>query len=140
MSSKIYFYDTIEECEKEIVDKTIIMDINHTSNLNLFECFVRLIRTIIIWTNIICTGITFFNYGFKSGIKIFGIFIAIHIVWALLVSWVNYNYTEYYIKSKIRLVNNILNGCKEWQENDYEEWQQKQMIKRFEIMAHLNNQ
>ena len=135
--SKIYFYQTIEECEKEIRDKSMIVDINHASNLNLLESFIRMVRTIIIWANIICFSVTFHNNGFKSSIKVFGMFLVVHIVYAILMSWVKYNYNEYYIKMKVKLIDRILEDCKEWQENEYQEWQQKQMLKRFGILAYL---
>ena len=38
---KIYYFDTIEECKKQIMDKSLLLDITHSTNANLLECGIR---------------------------------------------------------------------------------------------------
>lgn len=134
----LYYYETIEECEKEIIDKSIVLDLMHASNVDLFKCFVRTIRTIMIWIIIISSIMIFINEGFKPGIKILGILLDIYIIGKFLMSWVKFNYDNSYDKMKINLIDGIISKCKEYQEGEYEEWQKKQMLKRFAELANIH--
>lgn len=136
--NKSYCFETIEDCEKEIIDKTIILDINHSSNANLFNCFVRMIRTLMIWGIGIYTPIVFYKDGFIESLKAFGICMCIYFVWYLLISWVKYNFEQSFISMKTQLINNLILDCKEFNESNYEEWQVKQMLKRFAELGRLN--
>lgn len=133
--NKIYKFETIKECEKEIIDKSIILDIEFAANAHLFECFVRAIRTIVIWAIIVKTFLTTLNDGFIPGLKILGILFSFYVLGTIVVMWVKYNYNNVYKQTKANLVDNIVGSCKQWQEVNYEEWEKKQMIKRFEELA-----
>ena len=137
MNTNIYYYETIEECEKEIIDKSTMIDMMYASNMSLFQCFTRIVRTIMIWASFIIMIVSFVTRGFKPSIKTLGIIIAVFVIYSLLISWVNHNYLESYSRVKINLVNNIIEKCKEYDEADYEEWQKKQIFKRFLELARI---
>lgn len=138
MNDNVYYFETIEECEKEIIDKTIIFDLTYLSNSNLFECFVRTIRTIMTWFIFICTFMTINAKGFKPGIKLFGILLLVYIVGAILMSWIKFNHQKSYTDMKFKLVDFMISRCKEYQEADYDDWQKKQLLKRFAALANIN--
>lgn len=134
----IYYYETIEECEKDIVDKAINLDIAYSSCCNLFECFMRTVRTLMIWAMIGITIFTFINKGFKSSISIFGWLLLIYAIGWLLMEWVKFNHNRSYNAAKVTMVDNMIIKCKQYKETDYEEWQKKQVLKRFASLANIN--
>lgn len=134
---KTYYFETIEEMEKEIIDKCIILDTVYASNASLFECFVRTVRTVAIWTMIAVAVITWINVNFKYSMKILLMMIAVYAVGALLMRWVKFNYNRSFSESKVNLVNHLTARCKQWQEEDREEWVENQMIKRFVNLASI---
>ena len=134
---KMYFYDTIEECEKEIVSKSMIYDMMHTATTNMFECFVRTIRTIMIWVILLSVPVRWVNYGYLSGMKLFGMLLVVYIIGATLMSWVKFCHNKSYADTKVQLVYNMVRACKEYNEGDFEDWQKTQMLKRFAAMAHI---
>ena len=129
-----YSYETIEECEKAIVSKTMDMDIAFLANRSLFECFVRTIRTIMIWVIMLVPLSLRIFFGFKEFIICFGILVAIYIVGALLMSWVKFNFNNEHSKLKIDIVKYMISECKEYidlnQSEDIPDWQLKQITKR----------
>lgn len=133
----LYWYETIEECEKQIVDKSTIFDIVYASNSDLFECFVRTIRTIMIWTITVACIFTFKYKGFKSSLSVLGWLLLIYIIGYFLMSWVKYNYNRSFELAKIKMIDSLINNCKEYQETDYEEWQKKQILKRFASLGSI---
>ena len=134
---EIYYFETIKECEEFIKDKSITLDLIHTSNTKLFECFICTIRTIMVWGIIISTIVAFNTRGFKASINIFCILMGIYLVGCLLMSWVKFNHNHSYVAMKHALVNNLINSCKEFQETDCEDWQRKQIVKRFRLLANI---
>ena len=132
---KLYYYETIEEFEKELVSKSITLDTIYTANANLFECFIRAIRTATIWICLVSCIIMTINKGFISGLTIFIGFVIIYIISAILVSWVKYNHHEAFKINKINLIENLLIKCKEFQETNYDDWARKQMLKKFGLLA-----
>jgi hypothetical protein len=92
----------------------------------------------IVWSSLVIIPLTWSNYGCLSALKLFGILMLIHIIGSLLISWVKYNHHKSYTAMKHTLIDNMISRCKEWHESDYEEWQRKQMIKRFADLAYLN--
>lgn len=133
-----YYFETINDCEKQIIDKTINLDIMYTSCCNLFECFTRTVRTIFIWFLIIDSAIGIYKVGFKSYVKPILIYILIYVLGMVLMSWVRYNHNRMYANAKTNLVDGIIGRCKEYQETNYEEWQKKQILKRFANLANIN--
>lgn len=135
--NKKYYYKTIEECEKEILDKTIILDLIHSSNSNLFECFVRTVRTVMYWIMILMPTAVLIFKGFKPYIKLLIILLVIYIIGSLLMSWVKFKNNESYSNMKINLVDHIIVHCEEYNEENYEEWQKKQILKGFADIANI---
>ena len=133
----IYSFETIKELEKEIVDKAIMVDINYSFSYNLLECFIRMIRTIVIWIGISIIPTIWVKLGYVNGLKALGIYLCIWIVGSLLMSWVKFNSNEAYTKMKVQLVENLICECKEWVEADYDVWQKKQIHSRFLSLARL---
>lgn len=133
----LYYYKTIEECEKEIINKAIIFDIIHFSNTNLLECFIRIIRTIIIWSSIIIVPIAWKIKGSKISFRILVLFLLIYFIGKIVMNWVRYNYKNANDTAKINLVDRIIMKCEEYQKGEYEEWQKKQMVKRFANLANI---
>lgn len=133
----IYFYETIDECEKEIVDKSIVLDLMQASNINLIESIKTGIHSILFVTALVAE---FLNIYFKadSTLTIFLAYIAINIAISIIISWVKYNYRHRSSKDKCGLVDGILIHCKEYQEAKYEDWQKKQLLKRFAELASIN--
>ena len=137
MDENLYYYETIEECEKAIIDKAIDVDIIYSANANLFECFIRTIRTAALWIELIVLIIVFIKKGIKFGLIIFIIFIALFGLYHLLMSWVKFNYHRSFINAKSDLVTSMVFKCKEFNETNYAEWQVSQMLKRFSSLATL---
>lgn len=133
-----YYFETIEECEKQIMDKTINLDIMYESCCNLFECFVRIVRTIFIWFSIIDSAIGIYKFGLKSYVKPMLLYILVYILGMVLMSWVRFNHNRMYANAKTNLVDGIIERCKEYQETNYEDWQKKQILKRFANLANIN--
>ena len=134
---KTYYTKTIEECEKQIVDKCIDLDIVYSTNVGLLECFTRMIRTIFTWFSIISISVVCTIYGFKQFIVLGVILLTVFVASKLLISWVKFNYNEYYDKMKFNLVDGLIIRCQEYQEGQYEDWQKKQMLKRFANLANI---
>ena len=134
----IYYFKTIEECEKQIIDKTINLDIMYTSCCNLFECFVRTVRTVAIWFIIIKSIIEFSVNGLKPCIHSLAVYIAIYLLGMTLMSWVRYNHNRMYANAKTNLVDGIIERCEEYRETKFEDWERKQVLKRFASLANIN--
>lgn len=133
-----YCYETIEECKKVIIDKAINLDIAHATSVNLFECFVRTVRTAAIWIIIYNTIVTFATEGFRLGVRELGFSILAYIAGALLMSWVKFNHNNGYEKMKIALFENMVSECKEFQEGEYADWQRQQILKNMATVANIN--
>lgn len=134
---KLYYYETIEEYEKDIIDKAIILDIVYACTSSLFECFVRTIRTIMSWVLFIgLIGMIFAKNTIFSHIVLTSVII--YAIGYFLMSWVKFNHNRSYSNMKVQLVDNMLLRCKEYQETKYEEWQQKQMLKRFASLVNIS--
>lgn len=136
--NNVYYFETIKECEEQIIDKAIILDLVCASNMNLFDCFVRTVRTVMIWTMIISTIVLWCMKGFGLGVQVFLFLICIYIIGAILMSWVKFNFNRSYTNIKINLVDGMVKKCKEYQESNHEDWEEKQMIKRFGDLAGIN--
>ena len=52
-------------------------------------------------------------------------------------SWVKYNYNRSFELAKIKMIDSLINNCKEYRETDYEEWQKKQILKRFASLGSI---
>ena len=39
-SNRLYYFETIEESEKQIIDKAIVADIAYEANAQMLNCFV----------------------------------------------------------------------------------------------------
>ena len=98
----IYSFETIKELEKEIVDKAIMVDINYSFSSNLLECFIRMIRTILIWIGVCIIPAIWIKLGHNNGLKALGIYLCIWIVGSLLMSWVKFNSNEAYTRMKVQ--------------------------------------
>ena len=131
----IYYFETIEECEKQIIDKAIITDITYASNHNLLECFTRIINTIAILVAIIIVIISIIAGKWDTMIQTIAMYVALHITFTGIIGWVKFNHNKTYTNIKFNLVDGIIERCKEWNETDYEDWQRKQMLKRFASLA-----
>lgn len=136
--NNIYCFETIEECEKEIVNKSIILDMMHLTSMNLFKCFTRTIGVIMIWFIIISTSMVCYNKGFIPAIKLFSILLFIYMIGKTLISWVTFNNHKSYNNHKLMLITALVSQCKEFNETNYEEWQKKQMLKRFAALAFID--
>lgn len=132
-----YFYETIEDCKKEILDKSINLDIAHAANANLFESIVCVIRTVFIWTSIGNCIVSFATNGFRVGIGTTGFAILIYIVATLIISWAKFNYNNAYEQMKMTLLENIVDKCKEFKEGEYEDWQRNQILKKLAAIANI---
>lgn len=135
---KIYYFDTIEECKKQIMDKSLLLDITHSTNANLLECGIRTVRTVLTWITIVGSIVMYIKNGFKLSFQFIILMTLIYLLICLLGSWVKFNYNEAYNNMKVNLVNNLAKLCKEYQDGEYEEWQKNQILKEFAIMAHIN--
>lgn len=137
---KIYYFETIEECEKQIIDKSIILDLIYVSNVNLFECFTRTVKNIMffIMVYIITTASIFLDMGFKNVMRIIGICIIVYIVFLMIISWVKFNHNRSYNTTKVNLVDGMIERCKGYKEADCDEWAKKQMLKRFAKLAGID--
>lgn len=124
-----YYYETLNECEKELISKSLDMDIIYAANANLFECFIRFVRSIMICSmilNLIISIITQ-NSGFMI---IFAILLILYIIGKVLMSWVKYNYDRAYTNNKCNLVDAMLSNCRQYKESPWEDWERKQTLKR----------
>lgn len=134
----IYYFETVKECEEQIVDKAIMLDLMYASNSSLFECFIRTVRTAIIWIISIITIALFVARGFKTSISGLGFMLLIYVLGCFLMSWVKFNFHRSYNNMKINLVDGLLKRCKEYQETKHEDWEEKQMLKRFGALAGID--
>ena len=133
----MYYCETIDECSKQIVSKVINLDISYLANMRLFECFTRMIKTIFIWISIfILLYNRIFDYNTKTFFITRGASILVYAISAILVSWVKFNFNESYKEAKINLVRNLIEGCKEFNELECDEWQKKEIMKK---MAELGS-
>ncbi len=133
-----YYFETINECEKEIIDKTIVLDIIYESNLNLFSCLIRTVRSAILWISILVICMAWVLKGPKVALWVFISFVIISIFGKLIISWAEFNHNRTYNNMKINLVDALTMRCKEYQETNYEDWQKKQMLKRFASLANID--
>ena len=127
--NNLYYYETLNECEKELISKSLDMDIIYAANANLFECFIRFVRSIMICSmilNLIISIITQ-NSGFMI---IFAILLILYIIGKVLMSWVKYNYDRAYTNNKCNLVDAMLSNCRQYKESPWEDWERKQTLKR----------
>jgi len=137
----IYYYKTIDECEKEISSKVIDIDIKFAANYALFECFTRTIKTIAVWFMVISSIYISVTKGWLPCLKSIGIFCGIYIIGFLLISWVKVNYDHSYTNIKINTVRNMIESCEEYQkllESECEEWQKRQTLRKMAMHGNLD--
>ena len=128
----MYNYETIDECKKEISSKVIDLDIAYASNHSLYECFTRLVNIVMLWTMFAHIIWTWTHSGYLPALKISGICTLIYISAFVIDAWIRANYDRSYSNSKINLVRNMIDGCKEYQElldSDNEEWCKRQALR-----------
>lgn len=136
----IYYFKTIKECEKQIVDKTMIFDTTCASNINLFKCILHSIESILLFMTIIHSIIAglFFDKGFKYILTVFALYLIIYCILAIIISVTENEYDKIYFKIKSTLVDNILDSCEEFKETEYSEHERKLIIARCANLAGLN--
>lgn len=135
--NNIYYFETNEECEKAIIDKTINLDIMHSSCTNILDSFVNIIKCIIIWVSIFIMSILWIKEDFKYALRVVAPFIIVYIFGKFIIYAVKRTHFYNYQRLKIRLVDGLINNCKEYQESNYEDWERKQILKRFASLANL---
>ena len=134
----LYYYETIEEYEKDIMDKCIILDIMHSNNANLIGYFNRAIKIPVIFIFLLSLYAYFIvdNNVYHSGLLL-GSCIVLSGGYILLY-YIKFIHHRNYSRMKIEMIGNMLDKCKEYQENNFEEWQKTQMLKRFAALANIN--
>lgn len=137
MNNEIYYYETIDELEKAIIDKSLNLDIVNSQCNNLFNCFVRTIRTIMIWIIFITFILIWIRYNFIMAFNVTSVLLIVYLFGSVLMSWVRFNSNREFLQSKARLIDRLTDTCKEYKEANYTEWQCKQMLKRFTSLANL---
>lgn len=135
--NKQYAFDTIEECKKQIIDKCIILDINHMTNYNLLECFTTIVKTIIILIMITAPISIWLHTGFRCAIVVLLILASIFYAGKVVMDLVKRSYNKSYTKSKIALFNYIISNCREYNETNYKDWERKQIIEKLSSLADL---
>ena len=135
---KVNYYKTIEECEKDIADKVIVLDIVSACVCNGLSSISRAIRCAFLWLISIFEIYVLVTKGPKIFFIVIGIQLSISLLWYILVKWVKFNYTEAYTKIKTNLLNSLIDRCEEYDNGEYEKWQRVQILKRFGRFANMD--
>jgi hypothetical protein len=135
---KVYYFDTINECEKAIAKIAGDVDIAFSSNSALFNCFARFIRTAYIWIMLISAIYVVWtkNKGFITSYH-FLFIISIYIAAAIISSWTRFNYEKEYTNAKINVTRNLISACKEYCELKCDPWERKVIYERMVKFANL---
>ena len=139
MNKNVYLFETIEECKKQIINNSIKLDIAYESNSALFKYFMNTFKGIMFFGTLL--GIIIFNiiHGFVYTMHFLLIMILVTILLSCIISFAEYNFKKSYEKTKINLVTNMIESCKEYKnsENDYESWERKRIIENMMSLANL---
>lgn len=134
----VNYYKTIEECEKDIADKVIMLDVISACICNGLSSISRTIRTIFIWLISIFEIYALITKGPKIFFIAMAVQILISILWYILRKWIKFNYTESYAAIKTNLLNSLIDRCEEYKNGNYENWQRTQILKRFGRFANMD--
>jgi hypothetical protein len=126
MDNKMYYFKTIEECEKAIMDSALNIDIAYSSNIATYNAIIRFVKSMIIWLTA-CYTLYCVLYG--ESIYFIGknilVFLIIYSILFAANDWTKYNFWRTYDSAKTAMINNLIMKCEEYCESNADEWQLK---------------